>query len=127
MDYKDFIQLQNQQELHFWYKARKKLILNLLNFKFKNYKQNRLILNIGCGTGTEMEIIKKFGQVMALDNNQNAINIVKQQGYKTILADVEKYNLKNNYYDAVCCFDVLEHLYGSSPKCVGELIYKIRD
>jgi SAM-dependent methyltransferase len=111
MDYKDFLQLQKQTDsLHFWYKARKILIFNLLNSIFKKYKKDRLILNIGCGTGTELEILKKFGQTVALDNNQNAIEIVKKQKYKTILIDVEKYNFQNNYYDAICCFDLLEHL-----------------
>ncbi len=110
MDYKDFIQLQNQQNLHFWYKARKNLIFNLLNFEFKNCEQNKLILNIGCGTGTELEILKKFGQVIGLDNNLDAIKLIQKQNYKIITADIEKYNLQNNYYDAICCFDVLEHL-----------------
>ena len=26
------------------------------------------------------------------------------------MADIEKHNLDNNYYDVVCCFDILEHL-----------------
>lgn len=110
MDYKDFIQLHNQQDLHFWYKARKKLIFNLLNFVFKNCVEDRLILDIGCGTGTELEIIKKFGQVVAFDNNLNVLELAKKQGCKIILADIEKYKLQNNHYDAVCCFDLLEHL-----------------
>lgn len=78
MDYKDFIQLQNQKDLHFWYKARKNLIYNLLNFIFKDYKRDRLILDIGCGTGTELEVIKKFGQVTALDINSNAFELAKK-------------------------------------------------
>jgi len=110
MDYKDFLKLGQTKDLHFWYKARKNLIYNLLNSILKDYKQDRLILNLGCGTGTELEILEKFGQVYMLDNNQNAIEIVKKQGYKIILADVEKYNFQNNNYDAICCFDLLEHL-----------------
>ncbi len=110
MDYKDFQLQQGEKELHFWYSARKNLIFNLLGLVFKNYEKNRLIINIGCGTGTELKIIKRFGNVIALDKNKNALNKVDKLKFKTIQADIEKYELPREHYDAICCFDCLEHL-----------------
>lgn len=46
MDYKDFKLQKNSQEEYFWYKARKKLILNLLSREFKKREKQRLILDI---------------------------------------------------------------------------------
>ena len=110
MDYKDFQLQQYQEELHFWYKARKNLIFNILNSVLKNYDKNRSILNIGCGTGTELEIIKQFGSVVALDKNQSALSEVKKLNFETMQVDIEKYELPKEYYNAICCFDCLEHL-----------------
>ena len=109
MDYKDFLST-GQKNLSFWHKARLNLILYLLKNTFGNYNKNRKILDIGCGTGTELKILSRFGQVTALDINQNAVEIAKKNNSQIILADIEKYDLDNNYYDAVCCFDILEHL-----------------
>lgn len=112
MDYKDY-KIQKQKNVnfeHFWHKARKKLIFNLLNFVFVNYSNDRIILDIGAGTGTEIKEIKKFGNVTAFDINEKALKIAKNLGHKIILGDIEKYNLKSNVYDCVCCFDILEHL-----------------
>ncbi len=110
MDYRDY-QLQNKRnDLHFWYKARIKLIFNLMHTKYKNFLPSRQILDIGCGTGTELKILSKFGSITTLDNNQDAINLVRKEGYETILGDIEYYNLAQNTYDCICCFDILEHI-----------------
>ncbi len=109
MDYKDFLST-GQKNLSFWHKARLNLILYLFKNTFGNYNKNRKILDIGCGTGTELKILSRFGQVTALDINEQALELAKQNNCQIILADIEKYDLDNNYYDAVCCFDILEHL-----------------
>jgi len=110
MDYKDFLSTDKKESLSFWHKARLNLILYLLKNTLSNDSQNRRILDIGCGTGTELKILNKFGQVTALDINNSALAMVKKNNCQTILADIEKYNLNNNYYDTICCFDILEHL-----------------
>lgn len=110
MDYKDFQLQKDQKELYFWYNARQNLIFNLLRSIFGDFKKDRQILNIGCGTGTELKIIKCFGSIVALDKNQDALNEVGKLKIKTIQADIEKCSLPKEYYDVICCFDVLEHL-----------------
>lgn len=110
MDYIDYLLQHKNKDCHFWYKARKKLIYNLLFLIYKNYSQNRLILDVGCGVGAEFEELKKFGRVTALDINKNALKIAEQQKVRTILADIGKCVLENEHYDAICCFDILEHL-----------------
>ena len=110
MDYKDFLSTGKKESLSFWHKARLNLILYLLKNVLNNYDKNRKILDIGCGTGTELKILSRFGQITALDINKEALELAKKNNCQIILADIEKYDLDNNYYDAVCCFDILEHL-----------------
>jgi SAM-dependent methyltransferase len=110
MDYQDYILQKNKDVSHFWFAAKLNLIENLLEEVFFNEKSDKSILDIGCGTGTELDILNKFGQVTALDTNQTALDLIKQKGSSVILADIEKFILPKNSYDAVCCFDLLEHL-----------------
>ncbi|MBI4778997.1 class I SAM-dependent methyltransferase [Candidatus Falkowbacteria bacterium] len=109
MDYQDYILKNNNNEFHFWFSARLKLIENLLkNFLFATNK--KLILDLGCGTGTELEKLAKYGTVSALDINQSALALAKEKKCQAILADIEKFTLPKENYDVICCFDLLEHL-----------------
>jgi len=124
MDYKDFILQNKNKEAHFWFKAKQNLIFNLLNSIFpKNANQN--ILDIGCGTGAELEILKNFGNVTALDKEKNSLNLAKKYGVKILEGDIEKIELPNNYYDAICCFDVLEHLI-NDEKVIKKIYYSLK-
>lgn len=108
MDYNDYVSQNKSDKLHFWYKARLVLIDNLLK-KISDADDN-LILDVGCGTGTELDILKKYGKVIALDVNENSLKLAKNNNCQTICMDIENHSLKSDTYDIVCCFDVLEHL-----------------
>ncbi len=110
MDYRDYLLQNGETGLHFWYAARLNLIDILLKKTLINQTDARSILDIGCGTGTELDLLASYGQVTALDIDQAALKIARQKNYRTISADIEKLSLPENSYDAVCCFDLLEHL-----------------
>jgi len=121
MNTQDYLTQKNISDLYFWYQARKILIDNLLKSKLGNFSPDRKILDIGCGTGTELEILKKYGQVSGLDIDDSALNIIKAHGCLTIKGDIENITLEKNSFDGICCFDVLEHLRGD--QAVLEKIY----
>lgn len=128
MDYKDFALQKESEHLYFWNKAKNNLIENLLFSIYKNYwsVSNRKILDIGCGTGTELEILEKFGNITAIDISKESIELVKKMGHKTILANIENSNFKKNYYDAICCFDILEHL-ENDQNVLKKIHYSLKD
>jgi len=110
MDYKDYKKLNAAENTNFWYEARKILIFDLLKSIYQQEPSSKNMLYIGCGTGTELEILKKFGNITGLDSNTDALEIMRQAGYDALDGDIEKINLQNDFYDCVCCFDVLEHI-----------------
>ncbi len=63
MDFNDY-QVGAAKE-HFWFKAKRGLIDFLL--KKTVLDRNCKILNVGAGTGEDLEVIKKFGNVYAID------------------------------------------------------------
>lgn len=111
MDFKSFLQMANFEEDHWWFYGRRNIIKYFLD-KFKlNMKAK--ILEIGCGTGSNLELLSKYGKVFALEpskdafiylNKKNFINIDLRKG--TCPADL-KYKEK---FDLICLFDVLEHI-----------------
>lgn len=117
----DYLTQKNISDLYFWYQARKILIDDLLKSKLGNFSPDRKILDIGCGTGTELEILKKYGQVSGLDIDDSALNIIKTHGCLTIKGDIESIHLEKDSFDCICCFDVLEHL--RNDQAVLEKIY----
>ena len=110
MDYKDYLAQQKNETDHFWYVARKGLIRRLLDSHYRGTIADRVILDIGCGTGTELPVLAGFGKVVGLDNNAEALKLVAEKGFEPLLGDLRFDDLGDNLYDAVCLFDVLEHL-----------------
>lgn len=93
---------------HWWWVGRKKIILNLLK-KYIKSKKN-IILDAGCGTGAEINYLKKFGTVYGLDLSSTAVQFCKKRGIKNIkTGDISNMPYKENYFDLVFLMDVLEH------------------
>ncbi|MFA6171319.1 MAG: class I SAM-dependent methyltransferase [Patescibacteria group bacterium] len=109
MDLKDYIPLKGSDS-NFWYRAK----LNLISFLLRNIDNksgNAKILDLGCGTGFEIDELLRFGDVSALDISKEALDRIEARPGLTLLcADIEKHCLEKDKYDCVCCFDLLEHL-----------------
>jgi len=113
MDYKDFT-IQSNTDNHFWYKARRVLINDLLRMIFKNYDRQRLILEIGCGLGYQIPVLEKWGRVEGFDINTKAVAVAQRNGFNVKVKDLESDDLRDCQPDAICLFDVLEHIKNDS-------------
>lgn len=108
-----------EQQRHFWFKSRLELVNILLN-KAKT-QPNIKILNVGCGIGDDLETIAKYGQVHVLDIDQTTLDLVPKALVKEkCCADICKIPYKDNYFDLVIAFDILEHV-EDDHKAVAEI------
>lgn len=106
---------------HFWYRARRKLV-DLILRKYGIKKM--LILEIGCGAGSQLETLSKNGnKVVGSDINIKALGEAKKRGFEVFYQDIEKDIESNLQYDVVCAFDVLEHI--KNDEAVLKNIYKL--
>lgn len=99
-----------------------------------SYVKNGRVLDLGCGTGETLLLLKKIGwDVYGLDMDGNAISIGKKRGLNNLklgtYRDLVKY--PDDYFDAIRLYHVIEHiddpylclsLIGKKLKKNGELL-----
>jgi len=84
------------------------------------------LLDIGCGDGTLGYYAKtKYKEVYGVDISEKAIDIARKRGIKTFKIDLNKETLPfpDNYFDAVTCLDVIEHII--DPRFLVKEIYRV--
>ena len=104
--YKD---LYIQEKVHFWHVSKRKTALALIN-QFLIVDKPK-ILDVGCGTGENVSFFSQLGEVWGIDNSQEALDFCKKRGLNNVkLASSDNTGYKENGFDAVTMFDLLEHV-----------------
>ena len=78
-----------------------------------SYKKNGKILDLGCGTGETLLLLKKIGwKTYGMDIDSNALSVAKKSGLNNLslggYRDLKKY--PDNYFDAIRLYHVIEHI-----------------
>lgn len=100
--------LYNLEESHWWHISKRRIVANYIKHYLK--KKTAKILDVGCGTGKNLESFKEFGEIYGLDSSKEAMEFCKKRGLKNIkLGEAEKMPFKASSFDVVTLLDVLEH------------------
>lgn len=68
------------------------------------------ILDVGCGTGANLEMLKQFGESEGVDVSDDALEFCRKKGLKVHKGLAEKLPFEDESYDLVTALDVVEHL-----------------
>lgn len=111
MDRAVFDRMAEQDQIHWWYVARRK-ILAVLIAREADLPGDARILEIGCGTGHNFEMLKGFGRLEALEVDDEARALASTRlGHEVGAAPLPGLpGVPDGAYDLVALLDVLEHV-----------------
>ena len=98
-------------ERHWWYRARRQVVAELIRRKVPLPKDAKL-LEIGCGTGHNLPMLGEFGQVDALEVDPTARGMAEKRLGRTVLSSPlpALEGVSDDTYDMVAALDVVEHI-----------------
>lgn len=99
---------------HWWFKSRRKYLIDLL----KNSPKDSKILDVGCSSGVFLKDLEKIGfnpdHLFGIDISEKAILNSKKNGLKnTFVMDAQNITLTEKF-DIIVASDCLEHLENDS-------------
>lgn len=107
MKLKEYRKMFILEDKHWWFNAKR---LYALVFLSQINPKLSKILDIGCGTGRNLLMLKRFGQTYGVDVNRLALKFCSRRGQNQArLGQAEKLPFKSNDFDLVTIFDVLYH------------------
>jgi len=108
MEIAEYEKMYQFEEKYWWWVGRRKLIKGILD---KLNLNSATILDVGCGTGINLNYLSRYGAVIGLDSSKDAINFCRMRGSKNVTeADAERLSFKDDTFDLITALDLLEHL-----------------
>ena len=99
------------EDSHWWYVGRRAILESFLDGIIKKSKiENPRILDVGCGTGGNLEMLANFGAAEGVDISDDALEFCQQKGLTVHKGLAEKLPFEDESFDVVSALDVIEHL-----------------
>lgn len=107
-----YLEMAETESRHWWFLGRRALLYRMI--ESLDLPQNAKILEVGCGTGGNLQMLAKFGEISAfeMDANARAIASNKTNNLYDIRAGYcpDEIPFHDQRFDLICMFDVLEHI-----------------
>ena len=111
MEENEYQKLYELEEKYWWHLGRQDIIGRQIKKLSKTKKEPIDILDVGCGTGINFQILNRFGKVTGVDDSPLAIGFCQRRGIKEVIkGQAEKIPVADSSYDLVCAFDLIEHV-----------------
>jgi len=114
--YEEYAQI---EAVHWWFEGRR-AIFGALLADLGLSPQSR-ILDLGCGTGANLQFLSRFGNVIGLDRGAAAARYSSERTQLPVLqGDVVALPFRSDSMDLVTAFDLVEHI-DDDRACVAEM------
>ncbi len=101
------------EDSHWWFVGRRAILESFLQqivLQIRNPKSEIRILDVGCGTGANLEMLAQFGESEGVDISDDALEFCKAKGLKVHKGLAEKLPFADESFEVVTALDVVEHL-----------------
>lgn len=99
------------QDEHWWFEGRRRIIGALLEQRLDPSRRNeRRVLDIGCGTGTNLAELARFGEVQGVDQELAAIEVCRKRGWPVRHVSGSSLPFEDASFDLITLLDVIEHV-----------------
>ena len=97
---------------HWWFVGRRSILKSFVaRIAAKLAKPKLQILDIGCGTGANLEMLSQFGDAQGVDVSAEALTFCRTRGLNQVKqGEAEHLPYEDSAFDLVTGLDVVEHL-----------------
>ncbi len=103
--------LNQVEKSHWWFVGRRAILgFFLKNILADSSKKKPKILDVGCGTGANLEMLLQFGHAEGVDASEKAVGFCHEKGLTVHKGLVENLPFADESFDLVTALAVIEHL-----------------
>ncbi len=97
---------------HWWFVGRRQILSSFVSRIVRSLDNPQpRILDVGCGTGANLEMLAGFGDVEGVDVSTEALDFCQTRGLQNVRqGEAEHLPYEDNSFDLVTGLDVVEHL-----------------
>lgn len=97
---------------HWWFVGRRKVLTSFVERIVGNLSNPQpRILDVGCGTGANLEMLAHFGETEGVDVSTEALDFCQTRGLRNVRqGEAERLPYEDESFDLVTGLDVVEHL-----------------
>lgn len=108
--YAEYFQIEDK---HWWFIGRREIFLRLIRRHLPARRDGvpRQILDVGCGTGTMLQYLARFGQAQGVDTDAGAIAFCRERGVTQVRQVGDPpLPFAAGTFDLITALDVIEHI-----------------
>ncbi len=110
MDRHEYEKMYRTEKTYFWFVAKQRLIERLAA-KYTANDDKIILLDIGCGTGANLESLGRFRDAWGLDHSEPALECCTRRGLtRLVRGSAGKLPLEDDTFELACLLDIIEHL-----------------
>jgi len=124
MDQKIYRQMRELEDRHWWFAGRRQIVDKML--ASLDLPERARILDAGCGTGGNLQLLSRYGEVTGVELDDGAAALARERGpwniFKGSLPNAMPFS--GERFDLIVLLDVLEHIKddGASLRTLSDLL-----